>query len=565
MTVSEVAAVPGRRFRWTAGLVAGIIGMSLVVLTAIIAPIFLTDAATELTSNANAGPSAEHWLGTDRFGRDMLARSLVSTQLTLIMTVLASLISVGVGVLLGTTIWMAPRRIREFGLRAIDIAVSYPSLLLTLVIAAILGPSTYSAVLAIGIAGIPTFARLTSNLASSISRNDYISTARLLGVSPLRVITRHLLPNMAESLLVLGATSFALVLVELSGLSFIGLGVQTPEYDFGALLSSSLSTIYTQPFQVVGPAGMIIITGLSAMLIGDGIAAAVDPKSGQRTIAAKVATEGTRPVRTDVLVDVENLRVQGANGRTLVDGISFTVSRGEILGIVGESGSGKSLTAMALAQLLPDTLSASADSLGVNGIDLLGPVAPTTLAKSIGLIYQDPSSTFNPSLRIGPQVTEVLRAHLGFSKKAAWDRIATGLAAVHLREPQRIMRQHPHQLSGGMRQRTMIAAALAADPVLMIADEPTTALDVTVQAGILREFSAINAESSTGMIFISHDMGVVKALCHRVIVMRAGVIVEELTAQELRDGRAQHPYTQQLIKSTPQLHAAPTTGNEVAQ
>jgi len=558
MTVSEVVAVPGRRFRWTAGLVAGLVGMGLVVLTAIVAPFFLSDAANALTSQANLPPSAEHWLGTDRFGRDMLARSLVSTRLTLIMTVLAIIISVGAGILVGTTIWMAPRRVREAGLRAIDIAVSYPSLLLTLVIAAILGPGTTSAVLAIGVAGIPTFARLTSNLAASVTRNDYVSTARLMGVSPMRVIVRHLLPNMAESLLVLGATSFAIVLVELSGLSFIGLGVQVPDYDFGALLASSLATIYTQPFQLVGPAGMIIITGLSAMLIGDGIAAAVDPKAGARSIPAPGDNAGSRPVRTDVLVDVENLRVRGANGKALVDGISFTVNRGEILGIVGESGSGKSLTAMALAKLLPENLVATAHSLGVDGIDLLGDVAPTTLAKSIGLIYQDPSSTFNPALRVGPQLTEVLRAHLGFTRRSARTRIASGLTAVHLRDPERLMRQHPHQLSGGMRQRAMIASALAADPVLMIADEPTTALDVTVQAEILREFSAINTGRSTGMIFISHDMGVVGALCHRVIVMRSGAIVEELSGDALREGRAQHPYTRQLIAATPRLHAAET-------
>ncbi|ALJ20414.1 dipeptide/oligopeptide/nickel ABC transporter permease/ATP-binding protein [Microbacterium sp. No. 7] len=538
---------PAIRRRWNASVVVGVAGLSVIVVAAVFAPVFLTGPAEALGGRANLPPSPEHWLGTDRFGRDILARSLVAARLSLTLTVIACAISAVAGTLIGTAVWFAPARIREVGLRAIDIAVAYPSLLLTLVVAAILGPGSVSAVLAIGIGGIPVFARIAANLAGAVVRRDFVVAAELLGVTPLRVLRRHVLPNMAESLLVLTATSFALVLVELSGLSFLGLGVQPPDYDFGSLLSASLATIYTQPYQVIGPAAMIVITGLSAMLIGDGIAAGADPRSSRKASRPTHAPVERRAPRSTVVADVEGLRITADDGTVLVADVSFTIGPGEIVGIVGESGSGKSLTAMAMAQLLPPELTASARCLAVGGLDLAVPVEPRALVAALGLVYQDPSSSFNPVMRMGAQLTEVLRVHRGLGRRAARQRIARGLEAVHLREPERIMAQHPHQLSGGMRQRAMIAGALSTDPRLIIADEPTTALDVTVQAGILRELAAMNDSRGTAIMLISHDIGVVGALCSRVLVMRSGTIVEELAAADLRRGASTHPYTRKLI------------------
>jgi peptide/nickel transport system permease protein len=170
------------RFRWTTGLIMGIAMMTLMVLIGILAPLFLSEAAEKLTANASQGPSPAHWLGTDDFGRDVLARSLVATRLTLVMTAATTVIAVVGGVLIGTFIWLAPPRIRNAVLRVIDAAVAYPSLIFALLIAAILGQGAWSAVLAIAIASIPAFARLTANMAASISQRNYVSTARLLGV-----------------------------------------------------------------------------------------------------------------------------------------------------------------------------------------------------------------------------------------------------------------------------------------------------------------------------------------------------------------------------------------------
>ncbi|MFE4196732.1 dipeptide/oligopeptide/nickel ABC transporter permease/ATP-binding protein [Paenarthrobacter sp. NPDC056912] len=548
-------ARPRRRFRWTSGLVVGMVMMSIMVLTAVIAPIFLTEAAEKLTPQASQGPSAQHWLGTDDFGRDVLARSLVATRLTLLMTAATTAIAVVAGIAIGTAVWLAPRRIRAAVLRVIEAAVAYPSLIFSLLIAAILGQGTWSAVLAISIASIPAFARLTANMAASISQRNYVSTARLLGVSGPHIITRHLLPNMAEPLLVLTATVFATTLIDLSSLSFIGLGVQNPEYDFGRLLNEGLVNIYSQPLQAVMPSIMITITGLSAMLIGDGLAAATDPRGGRKFGSLRKASEVPASMRADTqaLVEVDNLTVTTPTGVPLVKGVSLSIHAGEVVGLVGESGSGKSLTAMSIAGLLPEELGVTAKTMRLGELNLLKKNNARSLATSIGLVYQDPGTSFNPALRIGSQLTEVSRVHLGQSRKTAFGRMVKALADIRITQPERRMKQHPHELSGGMLQRAMIASTLVTDPRLIIADEPTTALDVTVQADVLRQFRTINREMGTAMLFISHDIGVVQALCDKVIVMNGGKILERLTGEELAAGQVKHPYTKALLAATPSI------------
>lgn len=543
------------RFRWTTGLILGIGLMSVMVLVAILAPVFLTEAAEKLTPQTSQGPGPAHLLGTDDFGRDILARSLVATRLTLLMTAATTVIAVVGGVLIGTFIWLAPPKVRNAVLRVIDAAVAYPSLIFALLIAAILGQGAGSAVLAIAIASIPAFARLTANMAASISQRNYVSTARLLGVPGPRIITRHLLPNMAEPLLVLTATVFATTLIELSSLSFIGLGVQNPDYDFGRLLNEALVNIYSQPLQAVMPSIMITLAGLSAMLIGDGLAAATDPRGGRKFGSVKAASEVPASLRADseALVEVDNLTVSTPHGVPLVKGVSLSIHPGEVVGLVGESGSGKSLTAMSIAGLLPEELVVTARTMRLGELNLLKKNDPRTLAASIGLVYQDPGTSFNPALRIGSQLTEVSRVHLRQSRRTAFGRMVKALADIRITEPEKRMNQHPHELSGGMLQRAMIASTLVTDPRLIIADEPTTALDVTVQADVLRQFRTINREMGTAMLFISHDIGVVQALCDKVIVMNGGKILERLTGDQLAAGKVRHPYTKALLAATPSI------------
>ena len=543
-----------RRFNWTPGLIVGLVLLGIMVLIGIIAPIFLQTSADAMAERS-ASPSAEHLLGTDQAGHDMFSRSLVATRLTLLMTLGATAIAVLIGIVIGTSVWLLPRRAREICLRIIDTMVAFPGLLLALVVAAILGAGALPAVIAIGISGIPMFARLTANLAAQVSQREFISTARLLGVGNRRIVTDHMLPNMAEPLFVLAASNFAQSLTAISALSFVGLGVQSPQYDYGKLLNEALPSLLAgRPEQTAGPAILIVLTGLAAMLVGDGLAAAADPRAGRRTAQNGVRITPTELANRDsAMVIVENLVITSSAGVPLVKGISFTIKHGEIVGIVGESGSGKSLTAMSVARLLPDGLDASAMAMSLDDIDLMRRVDPKVLAQKLSLVYQDPGSTFNPALRMGTQLTEVLRTHKGESRQKARATILEALRRVHMTLPEKRLGQHPHELSGGMRQRAMIAAALATNPSLIIADEPTTALDVTVQAEILREIRRLNSDLGTAVMFISHDIGVVKALCDRVLVMNAGEIVEEIAAADLTVEKAQHPYTRALLAATPSV------------
>ena len=551
-----------RSFSWNANLVIGLVMLAIIALTAIIAPIFFGDQATGIGGDPGQSSSAAHPLGTDTLGRDMLARTLVATQSTVLMAFAATALSSIVGIALGIGVWLAPRRIRELGLRLIEFAVSYPTMLVAIIVAAILGQGVVQVVVAIAVANIAGFARLTANLAAKISTSEYVTTARLMGVPVHQIALRHVLPNMAEPTLILIAGAFSGALVEISGLSFIGLGAQTPAFDWGTLLNDGLSRISVNPIVILGPAAALTFASLAALLVGDGLAAAANPRSNS-TRARLVRVEGEPAVTTtpgdDIVLVADGITVlHGATGRPLVDDVSFTIKRGEVLGIVGESGSGKSLTASVVAKLLSEGLEASARRLELGGTDLLGSVPDSVLASKIGLVYQDPGTALNPALILGTQLSDVLTIRLRFSRRSALDLLVRAFRAVKLTDPEGRLRQYPHQLSGGMKQRAMIASAMAGKPDLLIADEPTTALDVTVQREVLSLLKRMNEDSGTAVLFISHDLGVVRALCDRVLVMKDGRIVERIDdVAHLTKDTVTHPYTKQLLAATPAVVIPP--------
>jgi peptide/nickel transport system ATP-binding protein/peptide/nickel transport system permease protein len=236
-----------------------------------------------------------------------------------------------------------------------------------------------------------------------------------------------------------------------------------------------------------------------------------------------------------------------------VNDVSFELAPGEIVGIVGETGSGKSLTALAIAQLVPYPGRVAAKTLQFEGKDLLK-LSPRELKSLLGLrmamIFQDPMSSLNPALRVGTQLIEGPRAHRSMSRRAAFDLAARRMREVHIPVPERTLRHYPHEFSGGMRQRAMIAMGLMNEPALVIADEPTTALDVTVQAQVIRVLKEANERHKMAIILISHNIGVIAETCSRVLVMYAGRIVEDVDTRSLLDG-ARHPYTRALLASVP--------------
>ncbi len=261
------------------------------------------------------------------------------------------------------------------------------------------------------------------------------------------------------------------------------------------------------------------------------------------------------------LLEVDNLSVRfkrrGREPFVAVDGVSFAVRPGEIVGIVGESGSGKSVTSMAIMGLLPRRSAEITGAARYRGRDLIGRSDGELAAlrgRELAMVFQDPMSSLNPVLTIGLQVTEVLRRHQDISKAAARDEAEDLLRRCGIPDPGRRLREYPHQLSGGMRQRALIAISLACKPKLLICDEPTTALDVTIQAQVLELLGELVHDLGTAMIMITHDLGVVAGLCDSVNVMYAGKVVETAGRRELF-AHPQHRYTEGLLSSIPRLDA----------
>ena len=236
-----------------------------------------------------------------------------------------------------------------------------------------------------------------------------------------------------------------------------------------------------------------------------------------------------------------------------VNGVSFTLERGKILGIVGESGSGKSVTAYSIMQILAAAGRIVSGSIKLDGQELVGAgekVMKEVRGNRISIIFQDPMTSLNPTYTIGQQLMEAIHLHTDRDKQQSWDRAVEMLRLVNVNDPEKRMKQYPHELSGGMRQRVMIAMALACEPDILIADEPTTALDVTIQAGILELMKDIQSKIGMAIIMITHDLGVVAQLCDEVIVMYAGGICEQGTADEIFYNPC-HEYTKGLLRSIP--------------
>jgi ABC-type dipeptide/oligopeptide/nickel transport system ATPase component/ABC-type dipeptide/oligopeptide/nickel transport system permease subunit len=547
-------------------LLVGYAMLGVLAIVAIVAPIVFGDAATTITDLANSGPTPAHLTGTDGLGRDVLARTLVATRVTVVAAVLSTAIAAIIGISLGVGTWLAPARPREVILRLIEFWVSYPTLLVAIVVAAILGQGLAPAVFAIGIANAGGFARLTANLAAGIASRDYVVTARLMGVPSGRIAARHIVPNMAEPQFILIAQAFAGALVELSGLSFIGLGAQSPSFDWGSLLSEGASKIYTNPILILTPSLCLVFASLAALLVGDGLAAAANPRTNtsRSRMVRSGATVTASPQDDDAILLLDSLTVHhNVTGRVLVNDVTLRVGRGEIVGIVGESGSGKSVTASVVSKLLSEGLTASAARAQLGGQDLLGRVSGKDLAKRVAMVYQDPAAALNPALTIGSQLSDVLVRVIGTSRREAKRSLVARFEKVLLTDPEGRMRQYPHQLSGGMKQRAMIASAMSTNAQLLVADEPTTALDVTVQREVLTLIKRMNVEQGTSVLFISHDLGVVRALCDRVIVMKDGAIVETIDdVSRMSIQGVTHEYTRQLLAATPVVHSV-TASEEV--
>ena len=582
MTINLQAIVDPSRTkskRWgSPTLIIAVLVIVFFVLSALLGPwLFAQQAGTVNPAIGRQGPSAAHLLGTDQLGRDILARTLVGARASLGYafgaTALTALIGVGLGLLAAAL----GNRARQVMFQLSATATAFPAILLAVILATLFGRSGTAAMLGLAIAAVPTTARITMTLAVGAAGTDQVAAARVVGVGTLRILLRYVLPQISQPLATFTILAAASNLVALSALSFVGLGVQPPEWDWGAMLNSALKEIYTSPFGVVGPGIAIVLAGVVLNIVGEHLARLLDPRNRVRRAGSVASTASARPV-TDPLsqealrpVDIADpvLRVQDLRVATntephheLVHGVDITVGRGQRVGIVGESGSGKSLTLSAMAHLMPPGLGSTAAHHQFNGTELADKDARTrrrVLGDQVALVFQDPMSSLNPSLTIGSILSDKLKAHTNLSRSEVRRRVVAALDEVSIPDPTRTIDRFPHQLSGGQRQRVMVALALLGRTELLLADEPTTALDVSVQRQIANLLVRVNEERGISVVLVSHDIALVSEICDRIIVMRNGWVVEQGTTEEVLTD-PQHPYTRALLAALPQSLTAVSSG-----
>ena len=521
-------------------------------LVALFAPVLAThDPQSGQLDDALQEPSAEHWLGTDHLGRDEFSRLVYGARISLLAGVevlgIALLIGIPVGLMAGYRRGWFDR----IGMRVVEVVVSLPALVVAIAVVAATGPGLGPSMLAIGFVAATIMARLTRAVVLAAREEDYVDGARVSGARDRRIIVRHLLPNVASALVVQATLLFAAAVLAEAALSFLGLGAVPPQPSWGVMLNEARAQFEEAPLLAVWPGLCIFLTVLAFNQLGDrtadvfgrGGVAALDA----RPIDPAVPAADPAPVSgSPPALDLRRVSVTYGASEVVSD-VSVSVAGGEIVGLVGESGAGKSTTALAALGLVPAPGRTRAGSIRVAGVELVG-MAPGELrhvrGRRIGYVAQEPAAALNPAYTVGHQFAEPLRWHLGRSRRQARAEAGEWLERVGI-APERVG-GYPHEFSGGELQRIALAMALACGPAVLVADEPTTALDAVVQAQVLDLVLDLRDESGTAILLISHDLGVVAGVADRVAVMRAGRIVEIQETVALFH-RPQDPYTQQLL------------------
>jgi peptide/nickel transport system permease protein len=551
----------------------GLVLLGAIVIVAIAAPILpLSDpAVTDLAHRLRPPFTAGHILGTDQVGRDILSRLVWGTRLSLAVGVTAALAAAAIGSMIGLAAAFYGGLADTLLMRGVDMLMAFPYLLLALAIVAALGPGLFNAMLAIIIVNIPFFARGVRGGTLSIVHADFMAAARLSGLSDWRIVTSELLPNVLPGIVIGVSTTIGWMILETAGLSFLGLGAQPPQADLGGMLGEGRNLVQVAPHVATIPGLVILALAIGVNLVGDGLRDALDPKlksGGLARVHAQTAA-ATRGERQKLLtlpgeearlpIAVRGLETHFAIGREIylaVNGVSFAVRPGESLGLVGESGSGKTVTALSIAGLVatPPGRIVGGEILH-HGEDLVG--APLSRLQTIrggriAYVFQDPQTTLNPLIPVGEQIAESIRRHQGLGRAEAMRRAIGIMDSVRIADAASRARSYPHELSGGQRQRIGVAMALANDPEVIIADEPTTALDVTTQAQVLTLLNDLRRARGAALVFISHDFGVIAEVCDNVHVMYGGRIVESGKVADVL-ARPMHPYTQRLLACVPKL------------
>lgn len=561
------ASVIGRLLRNPMGL-AAVAVLLLIVVCALFAGWLAPFDPTRATNTVLSSPNGTHLLGTDSTGRDILSRLLYGSRGTLLSAVIAAVVAIGIGLPAGLVAGYYGRWFDNLSSWATNILMALPHMIVLLAVRAAVGPNVYVTMAVFGVLVSPGFFRLVRTATQSVRGELYVDAARVAGLSDVRIIGRHILGVVRAPVIIQAAMVCGIAISFQSALEFLGLGDPTAA-TWGVMVNDGFRTIFRAPLTLLWPSVAISLTIGGFVLFANALRDALEDqvKTKEKRKAAQPKTVSTAPVpdvaavpATEHLLEVRDLRIQypqpGGGRTTVVDGVSWFVDRDEVLGIVGESGSGKSQSAFAVLGLLPDNAIVANGQIIFDGVSTVDAstsrIDQSALAalrgRRISYIPQEPMSNLDPSFTIGSQLVRPMTRLLGISKAEGEKRALDLLASVGIKDPRRTYSSYPHQVSGGMAQRVLIAGAISCEPDVILADEPTSALDVTVQAEVLDVIRDLQTELHQGIILVTHNFGVVADICDRVAVMQNGRIVEQGDVRTILRNPS-HEYTQMLLES----------------
>jgi peptide/nickel transport system ATP-binding protein len=600
-----------RRFLRRKSAVAGLVTLVVLFLLAFAGPHLTKWSYDSIDYTALLQPpSASHWFGTTQIGEDVYAQTLRGLQKSLIIGLLAALLTTGMAALVGAWAGYFGGWVDRTLSWIIDLLLVIPSFFILAILSPLFRGKTWLILVVLLAAfGWMIAARVVRNLTLTLKEREFVKAARFIGVPSRKIILRHIIANMSSYLIIDATIAVGLTILGESGLSYLGFGVQKPDISLGTLIADGTRAALTFPWLFLFSGSFLIITVLAVSVVGDGLRDALDPRStgaspqlfrnvgsDEESAEPPMAMAGTvsptavltqsakreappgshatessvqpvpeaepvadSPPDPDAILRVRDLRVVfPTEGGTLtaVRGMTYSIAPGEVVGIVGESGCGKSVSALATLGLLPGHARVTG-SVQFRGRELLGlgdKELSAIRGKGISMVFQDPLSALTPVYTVGDQIAEAILVHRDISADAADRRAVELLDVVGIPYAKERARAFPHEFSGGMRQRVMIAMAMANDPALIIADEPTTALDVTIQAQIVEVLRTAQRETGAAVLIITHDLGLIAGFADRVLVMYAGKVVETATVDELFSA-PRMPYTLGLLGSLPRVDA----------
>ena len=550
------------------GLVMLVTAVLVALFAGVIAPYDPKDPVPITIDDIYAAPGGEHLLGKDDAGKDVLSNFIYGSRVSLTVGFFASFISIFIGGVIGIVSGFYGGRVENLLMRFTDIMLVIPDLPLAVVLVALTRPRLSNIIFVIGILGWTGTARLVRSQTLAVKQRKFVLRARAVGAGNWHIIRKHIFPLVLPLIVVNTVLVISLAILNESTLSFLGLADPTA-VSWGQMLNYAFTRGATSAgawWALVMPGFGIVWVVLGCTLLGHGLEQVLNPRleSHHLSAAAPIAAARTeRLARRDlsrgpVLLDVRDLSVDFEVPEGLpvhaVENVSFTLREGEVLGLVGESGCGKTTLMLSLMRLLPAAgriLQGEVNYLGKDLLSLSEQEIADMRWKEIAMVFQGAMNALNPVHTVGDQIAEAIVRHQGARSKAELEeRISELLDLVGI-GPER-KDQYPHQYSGGMRQRAMIAMALSCLPKVLIADEPTTALDVMIQAQILELMSKLREQLGLAIIFVTHDLGVVAEMCDSVLVMYGGVTAEYASVDTIYNV-PKHPYTQELLKAFPDL------------